>query len=146
MKKTNPLLIAIFILITLIAFIFSIGLLYSHCTHKHLHQITLTEWQQFSNLVYGASGIILGYLYFKSKIDIDSDNAKKDRIRNRVTYIREELILIKTRDKPLPSGRGGCQGMPFSFQSPTGVSGSFGSSGQTISIGKPSCCGTSLNA
>lgn len=86
--------IAIVVLVFLSLLILIMGCFYSILTCKKISNITLQEWQQLSNLVYGASGIMLGYLYFKSKIAIDEDYAKKDRIRNRITYIREELIQV----------------------------------------------------
>lgn len=76
----------------LCGFIILIGYFYSQYLCKQITEITLLEWQQLANLTYGAFGIVLGYLYFISKITIDSNNAKKERIRNRLVYIREELI------------------------------------------------------
>lgn len=61
---------AILVLLVLFGFIFLIGLFYSFYNCKQISEVTLTEWQQFSNLTYGAFGIILGYLYFSSKIVI----------------------------------------------------------------------------
>lgn len=85
---------AIFVLLVLCGFILLIGYFYSTYNCKQVSEVTLTEWQQLSNLTYGAFGIILGYLYFSSKVVIDRDIAKKDRARNRIAYIREELIQI----------------------------------------------------
>ncbi|MCP5245193.1 MAG: hypothetical protein H6937_04270 [Burkholderiales bacterium] len=75
-----------------ILFIFFIGYLYSIHTCKKISVFTLTEWQQIAIISYGGIGITLGFLYFVLKIIIDTENAKKDRIRNRLLYIHEELI------------------------------------------------------
>lgn len=62
------------------------GSIYSISKHQSTLDLQLVEWQQISTITLGMLGIVLGYLYFKFKINLDHLNGKKERIHTKKTF------------------------------------------------------------
>lgn len=59
-----------------------------------LSQMEIRDWQSASSIIYGALGLILGYLFFHKRVIIDNQNHEHDRIRSRLSYIYEEFKRV----------------------------------------------------
>jgi hypothetical protein len=77
--------------VLLVLSIICFGYYFSKFNSIELSSISLSQWQQIAAIVFGGLGLILGYLYFISRIDIEKKNSKNERIRVRLMYIHNEL-------------------------------------------------------
>lgn len=56
-----------------------------------MSSLNLEDWRSIATIVYGIIGLSLGYWYFNKKIEIDKNDLRNDRSRNRLTFIYDEL-------------------------------------------------------
>jgi hypothetical protein len=56
-----------------------------------LTSMVLKDWQAITSIIYGASGLLLGYSFFKARVGIDSKNSEDERVRKRLLYVFDEI-------------------------------------------------------